>query len=192
MHDDNFIRVLNGGEPVRDHDCRPSFHQFFQRLGDHALGFGVDAGRGLVEHEDGGIICERPRKGEELPLSGGKRAAALGDGFAVAARHFPDKGIGIYNLCRPPDILRRNSFIIQGNIAADIPRKDEHILLYLSDRAAQHIRADLTDTDTVYQDLPFLNIIIPPDQVQDGGFSSPGFTDKCDFFARLNDKADVF
>ena len=63
VHDDDLIRMLDGGKPVRDHDRRPAFHQFPERLRDQALRLRVNVRRRLVQHKDCRLVRKRARKG---------------------------------------------------------------------------------------------------------------------------------
>ena len=71
----------------------------------------------------------------------------------------------MHDLCSAFDIINRNSFIIQRNIALNISGKKKDILLNLSDGSTQYVCIDFFDIDPVNQDLPFLNVKISSDQI---------------------------
>lgn len=167
VHDDDRVGVLDGGEAVGDHNGRASPHQMFQRLGDHALRLGVDIGGRLVEHEDGGIVGERPGKGEELALSGGKCASALGHRLVVAARELFDKVVRIDNPGGALCSLQGNRLVAKRDIALDVPGEEKDVLLHLPDRAPEHTGVNVFDIYSVDQNLPFLNVKISSDEIQD-------------------------
>ena len=54
-----------------------AFQQFHQRLLDQHLGVAVDAGRGLVEHQDLGVGDQRAGEADQLALAEREVAAAL-------------------------------------------------------------------------------------------------------------------
>ena len=56
----------------------------------------------------------------------------------------------------------------------------------------QIIFFDLIDIDTIVADLAVCNIVETVDQIGDRRLSGTGRTDKGDFLARLDDKADIF
>ena len=70
VHDNDFIRMLDGGQAVGNHYGGTALHQPGKRLGYQGLGFRIDIGRGFVQYQDGGLIGQRPGKGKELPLPG--------------------------------------------------------------------------------------------------------------------------
>ena len=55
FHDQNLVRMADGGETVGDHEAGATLQQVGERLLDQPLGRVVDAGRRLVEDEDRGI-----------------------------------------------------------------------------------------------------------------------------------------
>lgn len=69
------------------------------------------------------------------------------------------------NLRGMPDVGKGNLLVVQRDIALDVPGKNKHILLYLTDGAAQHVGVDFFDVDAVDQDLTFLDVEVTSDQV---------------------------
>ena len=52
MHDNDMIRMLNGGKSVSHHDGCPAFHEVGQGLGNQAFGFGIDIGSCFIQHQN--------------------------------------------------------------------------------------------------------------------------------------------
>ena len=102
---------------------------------------------------------------EKLALSGGKRAAALGDRLVVASRKLCDKVIGIDNFRGAFCILQRDIFIAKCEIALDVSGKEEYVLLYLPDRSPEHIGVNVFNIYAVNEDTPLLNIKVSSDQI---------------------------
>ena len=77
VDDGDAVGAHRGGEAVGDEDGGAALEQHVERLLDLRLGLEVEVRRGLVEHEDARAGEERPGQGEELPLAGRQRHAAL-------------------------------------------------------------------------------------------------------------------
>jgi hypothetical protein len=68
---------LDGGKAVRNDDAGAARDEVIERVLDEALAFGVEAGGGLVEDEDGGVLDDGAGDGEALALAAGKACAAF-------------------------------------------------------------------------------------------------------------------
>ena len=99
QHDDA-VGAADGGQPVGDDQPGAALQQLDQRLLDQHLGVGIDAGRGLVEHQDLGVGHQRPRKADQLALAEREVAAALLELGVVAVRQLLDEVVRADGLCR--------------------------------------------------------------------------------------------
>ena len=84
------------------------------------------------------------------------------------------------------NLLVRNRLAAQADVALNIARKYKDVLLYLTDRAAQLIGIQLLNIHAVNQNLSFLNIVITPNQIQNGGLSGTCRSDESHLLSRLN------
>lgn len=94
------VRILDGGQPMRDHDRCPIARQLPQRLHDAALGPTVQRRGCLVAEKDWRVPEHCPRNGNALLLASWQRVRGQGQEEAQlqAAR-----------ACRGPDSLRPRS-----------------------------------------------------------------------------------
>ena len=76
--------MLDGPEPMRDHQGRASSHQLANRLLDVEFVVRVDARGRLVEHQDRRILKQGARDREPLALPTGQVLPALGQNGVVA------------------------------------------------------------------------------------------------------------
>src|SRR5436309_900129 len=83
QHDDE-VRVLHGGEPVRDDEHRAMRHQTVDRLLHQPLGLGVERAGGLIENEDRWIAQQRARNRDPLALAAAQPGAAFAEHRAIA------------------------------------------------------------------------------------------------------------
>ena len=79
LEDDDAVGVLDGGEAVRDHDGRAAVQHDVEAFLDLRLGERIDAGGGLVEDDDGRVLHQHAREGDQLALAHRQRLAVLAD-----------------------------------------------------------------------------------------------------------------
>ena len=173
QHDD-VVGVLDGGQPVGYDQHRADRAHLFQRILNQDLGLGVDVCRGFVQNHDTGLVQDRPRKAQQLPLPGREVVAALADLLVQTVVKLGDKLVGVHIAADPQDLLIRDALLPQDDVAADRTREKEHILQHLPEMAAQRGNLDLADVDAVNQDLAPLELIVAADQRQNRAFAGAG------------------
>ena len=94
QHDDA-VGVPDGGEPVGDDQGGAAPHQPGQRLVDQFLVDGVQVRGGLVEHQHGRVLEQRPGDGQALPLAAGKLHPALARHRVVARGEPGDEAVDV-------------------------------------------------------------------------------------------------
>ena len=62
MHDDDLVRALDGREAVRDDERGASFDHAAEGVANPKFGFRIDAGGGLIEDQNPGVVGQRTRK----------------------------------------------------------------------------------------------------------------------------------
>ncbi len=98
-HDDQ-VGSPHGGQSVRDDQGRAPLHQVGERLLDLALGALVEVRGRLVENQDRGVLQQRPRDGDTLPLPPGQPEAALPEQGLVPLRQLFEKRTRQGGACR--------------------------------------------------------------------------------------------
>src|SRR5690349_22366923 len=88
--DNDTMRVLNRLQAVRNDDRRASFRKLEKRVLDDQFGFGVDAGRRLVEDKHFRIHRKHAREGEQLALAMAEIASTLVQRRVVTLRQGAD------------------------------------------------------------------------------------------------------
>src|ERR1700722_13688297 len=78
QHDD-FIRIADGAQPVRNGEHGSSFHQAFQGFDDQSFRFGVQGCRRFVENQNRVIAYDRARDADALALAAGEGISAVAD-----------------------------------------------------------------------------------------------------------------
>ena len=98
VKDNDLVRLEDGVEAMGDGDGGAALHQFASGFFEQGFGFGIEAGGGFVEDEDGGVFEEGARKGYALGLSAGETGSAFtDDGFIFFGKRF-DKFVQVRGL----------------------------------------------------------------------------------------------
>ncbi len=69
MEDEDAVGVLNGAEAVGDDDGGAAGEQAIEGFANHHLGARVDAGGGLVEDQELGIVRQSAGEADQLALA---------------------------------------------------------------------------------------------------------------------------
>ena len=107
---------------------------------------------------------DRPRKGKQLPLSRREIVAALTHDLIKPALRGVDKRIRVDIAAGGYHLVVADFGIAECDIAANRPRKQEHVLKHLPEAAAKRRKLDFPNVDAVNQDLPLLNIVVAANQ----------------------------
>ena len=91
----NVVRVLDGGQPVRDDQHRADGPHLFQRILNQKLGLGVNIRRGFVQNHNAWLVDDRPRKAQQLALPGGEVVPALTDLLVQTVVQLVNELIGV-------------------------------------------------------------------------------------------------
>ena len=92
VEDEDAVGVLNGAEPVRDHQRCASLKQPVERLADLQLGLRVHTGCRFVENQEPRVVGQGAREADELPLADRQRRATLVHGRGYTFRQRAYKG----------------------------------------------------------------------------------------------------
>ena len=60
VHDDDAVRLLNGGDPLRHNDLGGLRQVVCQRLPDHGVSLGIHGAGGIVQNQDLGLLQQGP------------------------------------------------------------------------------------------------------------------------------------
>src|SRR4029077_14355697 len=87
----NAIRMLDGAEPMRNHQRRAAAEQAIERLANLQFRLGINARRSLIENQETRIVRQGASKIDELPLAYRKRRPSLVHRFSHALRQRLDE-----------------------------------------------------------------------------------------------------
>ena len=134
------VRAADRREPVSDHERGPPRQQPLQPQLDRPLGSHVDVRGRLVEDQDARLRQERAGEGDQLPLSGRERDAALADLRLEAPGEAPDEVAGADRVGRRLDLVVARIRSPEPNVLAHGAREEESLLRHDPELAAQAAR----------------------------------------------------
>lgn len=170
---DNLICMLDRRKTVRYDQHRSDVLHLFHGILDQKLGFGVDVRRRLVKDHDRRLMDDGTRKREKLALSGGEVVSSLPHRLVEAVIQLVDKLVSIHVMADVHDLFIGNPLLAENNVATDRSREQEDILQHLAEFFPQGIDLDLSDVDTVDQNLTLLELVVPADQGKNVDFPEP-------------------
>ena len=155
------------------------------------LGFGVDAGCGLIQNEDGGIGNHGAGEGEELFLSDGQAAAPFAQLGVIALFQPHDEVVGVYRFGGGHDFLIRCIQLSVADVVPDGAGEQEIILGHDAHLPPQAFDGNLLHVMAVDVHMALLNVVKTAYEIDDGGFSGSGGAYKGDGLSGTNAKAHV-
>src|SRR5918994_4326028 len=90
----NLVRMEDGAQTVCHHEAGAARHQLRDGPLDLALGFGIYRAGCLIQNQDCGIQCQRPREAQKLALSDTEAAPAFSQAMAVPLWEPFDESVG--------------------------------------------------------------------------------------------------
>lgn len=189
VHDDNFVGIADGGEPVGDDEGRATAAA--QIVVNFLFDERVEGAGGFIEEEDGRISGEGAGDLHSLGLAAGEIATGLLDlgGVAMLAggKDLMDAGIagGLKN------ILHGDGFIPEGEVFADGAIEEASVLIDESEGVGKNGARDLLDGLIVEEDLAGPRLVEAGDETADGGFAATAGSDQSDAFAWFEEEGEA-
>jgi hypothetical protein len=90
----NPVRILDGRQPVGDHERGASFEEALDGLLDQYLALRIQGAGGFVENQNLRIPQDGPGNGDPLALAAGQLGAPLADDRIVAVGQLSDEIMG--------------------------------------------------------------------------------------------------
>ena len=192
FHHGDQIRVLHGGQAMRDDDGGAALHHFVQGRLHMALRHRVERRRGFVENQDRRILQQRPRDGDPLPLPAREQHAVVADHRVDALGHGGDEGLGM----GAPHCVRNSLRLGAGQAAVgDVVGKgvveQRDVLGHQRDLPAQAGQPVVGQRPAIEQDAPAGRLMEARNQARQGGFASAGAPDQRDRLSGFDVERDV-
>ena len=176
-HDQDPVRLQDGGETVRDDDTGPPLHQDVDSLLDGIFRNGIQGGGGLVQYEDLGIFQDHAGDTQALFLSPGELEAAVADDRVISVRLRHDKVMDTGDPAGRLNLLHGCLLIGHTKVLQDRSVEQIGLLCDHADLAAQPGQVKVPDIHPGDADSPAFHIVQPGDQVHQRGLSGSGRPD---------------
>ena len=164
----------------------------FQGLLDLGFGLGVYAGGGFVQDKDAGIAEDGPGNGEALAFTTGDADAPLANGGVVAFREVEDKVVGVGGRRRGDDFVHGGFGFAVGDVLGHGAVEEKGVLEDDPDLFSKGLEADVADVVSVDEDRPFLQVVEPADEVDQGGLACAAVSGQADHLSGLRGEVQVF
>ena len=192
IEDINPVGVAHGGETMGDDEAGAIRHEPFERALDQFFGFGIDAGGGLVEKEDGGILEDDTGDGDALLFADGQLHPALAD----VGLEFPgqglDEGGGVRGAQGLPHFRIGRITLGEEQILADRSVEEETLLRHVAHGVAEGAFPHRSDGHAVDRDRSGVGLVEAGQQIDHGRFARAGVTDEGDHLAGPRLHRDAF
>jgi hypothetical protein len=145
---------------------------------------GVQAGVGLVQHQQARAAVHRAGQPDALALAAGQPRAAGTEPRVVALRQAQDHVVGV-RPARGGDDLFGVGLVQAGDVFRHRPGEQLHVLRQIADVAPQPLARPLPEFRAVQANLAAARPPAPGDQARQGGFSATARSDDAERLARF-------
>ena len=191
LDEDDLVGVGHGDQVVGDDHRGAAVHEAAQRLEDAAGRFGVEAGGGLVEEQDGRVADHGAGDGDALALPAGEHAAALADAGVVAVGQAQDEVVGVGGRGGGGDVLVGGVGAAPADVVGDGAVEDECLLEDGGDVAPQVGECEVAQVDVVEGDRPGVGVVGAQQQLGERGLARAAGADDGDLGAGGDLEVDV-
>ena len=183
------VGTRHGAHPVGNNQHRLACQQAGERTLHLCLVFHIQAGSGLVQQDDGGVLQKRPGDGDALSLSAGEFCAVFPDGSIISLGQAADELPAVGGLGRGPHFLVGGASLAQTDILHHRVVKEHHILKHHRVIGQQGLRVHRGDVHATYLDASLCYIPQPGSQSGAGTLTGPGRTHQGSHFTLPGGKA---
>ena len=148
------VRPLHAADPVGDDEHRPFGHHRVHAPADQILGFGVNRGRRVVQHQHARVVQNGPRDRQPLPLPAAQAAAALADHRAVLVGQLVDELVRLRQPRRGLDHPLGHVRPAVGNVRRDRVAEQIRLLEDEPHRPPHLVKLQVAQVHAVEQDPP--------------------------------------
>ena len=178
LDDMNDVRILDGVDPMRDHQRRAALGKPPDRLLNVNLRFAVERRGGLVEQKNRHIADHRSRDGDPLALAAGKLHAVLADRRVVACRQRHDEIVCIGGFGRRDDLVFAGAEPAHRDVRPHGAPKQKDILADIGDICANGSLRNRRDVLPVDRHFSFMRVVETKKKVENRGLASARWTDQ--------------
>ena len=191
FHDEDQVRIADGGEPVGDDEAGPSFHQVIHGFLDKHLCPCIHGAGCFIEDQDLRIRQDRTGNRKKLFLSLGYVAGLLIQLHLVSARQGLYKPVDVGRLCRPDHVFVRSVKLSVPDVFHDGAVEKPRVLQHHAEHFPKFAPVEIPDVMAVDADGAAVHVIEPHEQLDHGRLAGAGRTDDGDLLAFLHFRGEV-
>ena len=177
LDDKDLVGVPDRRQAVGDGDDGPAPGELGDGGLDQVLVLRVDAGRGLVQNDDGRVLKDGPGNGNPLFFTAGQGTAALADYRVVTLWQSHDKAVAAGFFCRFDHLLLRGVRLSEADIRPDRVVEKVDILEDHGNIREKTVTGKFLQIMAAHGNAAALGIVEPGQQTTDRGFSGTGGAD---------------
>ena len=189
-HDDA-VGVGDGRDALRHDDLGDLWQLPPQRLPQPRIGGEVERRERVVEHEDVGVVHDRPGDGEPLALAARHVGAALCDAAVQPAFHVGHEVAALGDLERVPELGVGGLLATESQVGGHGAGEEEGTLRHEADRLPQLVEVGLAHVDAVDPDGAARRVEQPRDERDERRLAGAGRADDRDGLAGLGPEGDA-
>ena len=174
VHNDNHIRVLDGGNPLGDNQLGGAGDFLPEGLADHGIGVGVHGGGGVVQNQDFRLFQQGPGDAQPLLLAAGDIGAALLDVGIVALREALDEFVGAGQAAGMNQLLIGGLGVAPAQIFLDGAGEQGVLLEHHGHVVPQNLQVIVPDIHAAHLQRAPGDIVQPGNQLHQGGLGGAG------------------
>ena len=190
-HDQNFIRIADGRQPVRNNKTRTAFHQAVHGGLDALLGAGIDAGCCFVQNQNAIVGQNRTGDGQQLLLALADVGRVLVQLHLVAAGQRADKVVSVRGLGGGNDLLVGGIQAAIADVLHDRALEQPGILQYHAEAFSRGAAVKIAHIAAIQRNGTGVHIVKAHQQLDHRGFACAGGADDGHFLAGLDLAAEI-
>ena len=173
LHDQDRVRVADGGQTVGDDEARAATPQRPHGPLHQELGSRVNRTGGLVQDEDGGIRDEGPGDGEQLTLAGRDIGGLLLQDRLVALGQRPHGVVDVAGARGRLHLLVRGAGTPVADVLADRALEEPRVLQHHAGARPHVAPAHGGNVHAVEGDATAIDVVEAHEEVDQGGLAGP-------------------
>ncbi len=177
LHHDYLVRASDRQEPVGYRHERLALDELFDGPLHRGLALGVGVRRRLVEDHHIGVLQNRPRDRDALPLPAGEPRSGLSGRRVVAQRKALYEPVRARRARGPLHLGVRRLRLSEADVVRDRGVEQERVLRHVGDVLHELLEGDLADVAPSVADRAAARVPEPGHELRDGGLPRPGRTD---------------
>ena len=191
LDDDHQVGLFHRADAMGDDERGAALKHEAHAAANQVLGFGIDGGGRIVEHQHARVGHDRPGDGQALPLAARERCAALAEHGLVTFGQCLDEFVRLRQPRGRFHFAAANVRPPIGDVGFDGVAEEIGLLEHECHLRAQAVERDVANVSAVDDNSAGLRIVKPRDQVHQRGLSRAGWPDDGDHLPAFHFKRHI-